>query len=92
MGSCYHGNNRISSYLELSARSNLRVMNSHHRDVKPLALLRRGHAGQGDGLLQLLHHRPVVGAAQRGLGAEAPLQRQAEGALAQVAPAVLQRL
>lgn len=67
-------------------------MYSHNRNVKSLVLFWGCHAGQGDGLLQLLHDRPVVGSAQSALGPEAPLQGQTQGALTQVAPTVLQRL
>lgn len=67
-------------------------MYSHNRNVKSLVLFWSCNAWQGDGLLQLLHDRPVVGSAQSGLGPEAPLQCQTEGALTQVALTVLQRL
>lgn len=40
-----------------SAASDLGIVDSHHRDVKPLALFWSCHAGQSDRLLQLLHGR-----------------------------------
>lgn len=40
-----------------SAGSDLGIVDSHHRDVKPLALFWSCHAGQSDRLLQLLHGR-----------------------------------
>lgn len=42
---------------QLSAGSDLGIVDSHHRDVKLLALFWSCHAGQSDRLLQLLHSR-----------------------------------
>lgn len=72
--------------------SNLGIMYSHNRNVKPPVLFWGCHVGQSDGLLQLLHDGTVLCAAQCGLGPEAPLQRQTQSTLTQGALPVFQRL
>lgn len=81
---CIFGNRNL-----LGAGSHLGVVYPHHGDVESLAHFGGCHAGQVDGLLQLFHGGTVLGAAQRGLRAETPLQRQAQSALTEGSLAVL---
>lgn len=72
-----------------SAASDLGIVDSHHRDVKPLALFWSCYAGQSDRLLQLLHGRTELWAAQCGLRPKTSFQRQTESTLTQRTLAVL---
>lgn len=81
----------IASWDTKPASSHLGVVYPHHRDVESLAHFGGGHAGQVDGLLQLLHGRTELRAAQRGLRAKTSFQGQTQSALTEGRLAVPQR-
>lgn len=72
--------------------TNLWVVYSHNRNVKPPALLGGCHVGQSHCLLQFLHGRAELYPTQGCLWAKASFQSQTKRALSQGIPTVPQRL